>query len=155
MAGSGVLKLACALFAAAAVVLPVAEAVISCGQVAATIAPCIPYVRSSGGPVPMACCGGVKSLNSAIGATPDRQAACKCLKAAAGSIPGINYGLAEGIPAKCGVPMPFKISLSTNCDRFYLFKFSHIKYSQSHSQPSLDFHMRIQWTLIHLFPTFI
>ncbi|KAJ4704248.1 Non-specific lipid-transfer protein [Melia azedarach] len=96
---------------------PIAQAAITCGQVTSTLAPCIPYLRSAGGPVPPPCCSGVKSLNAAAVTTPDRQAACKCLKTAASSISGVNYGLAAGLPGKCGVNIPYKISPSTDCSK--------------------------------------
>ncbi|PNX68834.1 non-specific lipid-transfer protein, partial [Trifolium pratense] len=90
------------------------EAAISCGIVTSAVAPCIAYVR--GGPGPSeACCAGVKRLNGAATTTPDRQAACNCLKNAAGAIPGLNNNLAAGLPGKCGVNIPYKISTTTNC----------------------------------------
>ncbi|WP_369073423.1 non-specific lipid-transfer protein, partial [Acinetobacter baumannii] len=87
----------------------------TCGQVTSNLAPCIPYARSGTGPVPAACCNGIRSLNSAAQPTPDRQATCKCLKSASGSVSGLNYGVVAGLPGKCGVNIPYKISPSTNC----------------------------------------
>ncbi|MGL8333403.1 non-specific lipid-transfer protein, partial [Salmonella sp. NW596] len=113
MAGSGFLKLACVAFALIMVAAPCAEA-ITCGQVASSLTPCIAYLRS-GGAVPPPCCSGVKSLNAAAKTTPDRQTACNCLKSAAGSISGLNLNLASGLPGKCGVNIPYKISPSTDC----------------------------------------
>lgn len=104
MAGPGILKLVCALLAVAVVAAPSAEA--------ASIAPRIPYARSAGGPVPLACCGGIKSMNSA--ATRLSAGACRLRLPASLAF---NYGVVGGIPAKCGVTIPFKLSLSTNCDR--------------------------------------
>ncbi|KAK1561835.1 hypothetical protein Q3G72_001577 [Acer saccharum] len=95
---------------------PIAQAAITCGQVTSSIAPCIPYLRSGTGAVPPACCSGVKTLAGAATTTPDRQAACKCLKSAASSISGLNSNAAAGLPGKCGVSIPYKISTSTNCD---------------------------------------
>lgn len=99
---------------------PIAQSAITCGQVTSSLAPCVNYLKS-GGPVPPACCNGVKSLAGAATTTPDRQAACKCLKSAAGSMPGINPSLASGLPSKCGVSIPYQISPSVNCDRFVYF----------------------------------
>ncbi|CAN1229985.1 Non-specific lipid-transfer protein [Linum grandiflorum] len=64
------------------------------------------------------CCGGVKSLNAAATTTPDRQAACRCLKSTSASIPAssINYGLAAGLPGRCGVNVGFPISPSVDCN---------------------------------------
>ena len=114
MASSSVVKLVVCLAVLAAVVgAPLAEA-ITCGQVSSSLAPCINYLKA-GGVVPAACCNGVRSLNSAAKTTADRQAACNCLKTASGSIKGINLNLAAGLPGKCGVSVPYKISPSTNC----------------------------------------
>nr|B3A0N2.1 RecName: Full=Non-specific lipid-transfer protein; Short=LTP [Lycium barbarum] len=44
------------------------------------------------------CCGGIK-------------------KSAAAGISGINYGIAAGLPGKCGVNIPYKISPSTDCSK--------------------------------------
>ncbi|XP_060191483.1 non-specific lipid-transfer protein 1-like [Lycium barbarum] len=91
-----------------------AEAAVSCGQVVSSLTPCINYV-TKGGPLPAACCSGIKTLNGQATTTPDRQAACNCIKSAAGSISGINFGIAAGLPGKCGVNLPYKISPSIDC----------------------------------------
>ncbi|CAL1378443.1 unnamed protein product [Linum trigynum] len=89
---------------------------ITCGQVASNLAPCLGYLKGPGpAPVPAGCCNGVKALNAAAQTTPDRQAACECLKSTAGSVGGINPGKAAGLPGACGVNIPYKISTSTNC----------------------------------------
>ena len=117
MASSSVMKLLSLVVMAMVVAAPVANAAITCGQVSSSVAPCINYLRT-GGTVPPACCNGIRSLNSAAKTTADRQAACKCLQSAAGSIKGINLNLAAGLPGKCGVNVPYKISPSTNCNRY-------------------------------------
>ncbi|MBA0753610.1 hypothetical protein Gogos_022031, partial [Gossypium gossypioides] len=96
---------------------PLAQGAVTCGQVTTSLAPCITYLRGKSGPVPPGCCEGIKSLNSAAQTTPDRQAACKCIKSAAAGISGINYAIASGLPGKCGVNIPYKISPSTDCNR--------------------------------------
>ena len=119
MASFAVVKLVVCLAIMAMVVgAPVAEA-LSCGQVTSSVAPCMNYLKT-GGAVPAACCNGIRSLNSAAKNTADRQAACNCLKSASGSIKGINLSLAAGLPGKCGVSVPYKISPSTNCQRYVL-----------------------------------
>ncbi|KAL5806734.1 hypothetical protein ACOSQ4_029467 [Xanthoceras sorbifolium] len=95
--------------------VPVAQAALTCGQVTSNLGPCIPYLKA-GGMVPSACCSGIKNLNGAAATTPDRQQACKCLKSVASSISGINYNLASGLPGKCGVNVPYKISPTTDCN---------------------------------------
>ncbi|GMJ08542.1 lipid transfer protein 3 [Hibiscus trionum] len=114
MACSMSLKLACVVVLCLVVGAPLAQGAISCGQVTSSLAPCMPYL-TSGGDVPPGCCSGIKSLDAAAQTTPDRQAACNCLKSAAASMNGINYSLASGLPGKCGVSIPYQISPSTDC----------------------------------------
>ncbi|MCE0481806.1 tyrosine protein phosphatase [Datura stramonium] len=95
------------------IVAPHAEG-LTCGQVTAYLASCVPYLRN--GPLG-GCCGGVKSLANAARTTPDRKAACNCLKSAAAAIPRLNLSKAAAIPASCGVNIPYKISPSTDCSK--------------------------------------
>ena len=99
-------------------VILAASAAISCGQVASVVAPCISYVRGIG-TLSAACCGAVRVLNAEAKTTPDRQAACSCLKNLAGRIPGLNPAIAAGLPSKCGVNIPFPISTSTDCSKVH------------------------------------
>lgn len=94
----------------------VGGAALSCGQVASAVGPCIQYLKA-GGAVPGACCSGIKALKNAASTPADRKVACSCLKSAATSISGINLGLAAGLPGKCGVSVPYKISPSTDCSK--------------------------------------
>ncbi|CAK7339021.1 unnamed protein product [Dovyalis caffra] len=114
MASSRSLKLAYAMLIVMVVGAPLAQAAISCGQVTSSLSQCIGYLQR-GGAVPPPCCGGIKSLNSQARTTPDRQGVCNCLKSLAGRVSGINYGYAAGLPSKCGVSVPYKISPSTDC----------------------------------------
>ncbi|XP_076914447.1 non-specific lipid-transfer protein-like [Bidens hawaiensis] len=109
-----VMMFLCVVVACMVVVAPYADAAITCGQVASKLAPCLGYL-TKGGAVPPACCTGVKGLNSLASTTPDRQAACKCLKSAYSS--SINAGNAASLPGKCGVSIPYKISPSTDCTK--------------------------------------
>ncbi|KAL4291280.1 hypothetical protein GQ457_14G001920 [Hibiscus cannabinus] len=115
MASSMSLKLACVVVLCLVVGAPLAQGTITCGQVTSSLAPCITYLKGSGGSVPAGCCNGIKSLNAAAKTTPDRQAACNCIKSASASISGINYGLASALPGKCGVNIPYNISPNTDC----------------------------------------
>ncbi|CAJ2667923.1 unnamed protein product [Trifolium pratense] len=108
------MKVACVVLLVCIVIAPMAEAGISCGTVNSALAQCIPYLKGGPNPSPV-CCAGVKRLNSAAVTTPDRQAACNCLKNAAGAISGLNTNNAGALPGKCGVSIPYKISTSTNC----------------------------------------
>lgn len=136
------LKLVSALVLCMLVTGPLSAQAITCGQVTGSLAPCIVYLRS-GGPIPVPCCNGVRSLNAAARTTPDRQTACNCLKQAAGSIPNLNPNNAVGLPGACGVSIPYKISISTDCSKYiclqlqlnlhiiiiFLFQFSIFFYS--------------------------
>ncbi|KAB2008853.1 hypothetical protein ERO13_D10G116400v2 [Gossypium hirsutum] len=116
MASSMSLKLTCVVVFCMVVGAPLAQGAISCGQITSALAPCIAYLKGNGaGSAPPACCNGIRSLNSAAKTTPDRQAACSCIKSAATGISGINYSTAAGLPGKCGINIPYKISPSTDC----------------------------------------
>ncbi|CAL1400962.1 unnamed protein product [Linum trigynum] len=85
---------------------PAANGAVTCGLVASSVAPCLNYITRKG-PLVASCCGGVRSLNGAASSTPARREACHCLKTIAGSVPGINYSIAGGIPGRCNVRLPF------------------------------------------------
>ncbi|KAK8494587.1 hypothetical protein V6N13_023143 [Hibiscus sabdariffa] len=106
------IKLACVVvvWLVVGAAVPLAQGAITCGEVTSSLAPCIPYL-TSGGTLPPGCCSGIESLNAAAQTTPDRQAACNCLKTAAATTNGINYSLASGLPSNCGV------SPTTDCNQ--------------------------------------
>ncbi|TLP29480.1 non-specific lipid-transfer protein [Acinetobacter baumannii] len=114
MAGM-MIKVLCVMMAFMVLSAPYTEA-ITCGEVISKLAPCLGYLRS-GGPVPGACCNGVKGLNAAAKTTPDRKAACGCLKSAYSSNPGLKPANAAGLPGRCGVSIPYKISPNTDCSK--------------------------------------
>ncbi|CAL4897197.1 unnamed protein product [Urochloa decumbens] len=95
---------------------PVVSAV-TCGQVSGYLSPCLSYAMGRGTSPPKACCSGVRSLNSAARTTPDRQAACKCLKKIISGMPALKPDIVAGIPSKCGVDIPYPIRLSTDCSK--------------------------------------
>ncbi|XVE80755.1 hypothetical protein DITRI_Ditri15bG0005800 [Diplodiscus trichospermus] len=109
------LKVVCALVLCMLVAEPMATTSITCGVVASRLAPCVNYLQN-GGTLPSNCCAGVKTLNSQARTTSDRQTVCRCLQDAAKNINGLKTQLAEGLPGKCGVNIPYKISKSTNCN---------------------------------------
>ncbi|GLU17854.1 hypothetical protein SLE2022_342050 [Rubroshorea leprosula] len=109
------LKLVCALMLCMLVAAaPMANAM-TCGQVSVAMKPCMGYLMSGGDRPPTPCCNGVKSLVSQARTTTDRQQACECLKSAAGAMHNLKRDVAAGLPDKCGVNIPYKISSSTNC----------------------------------------
>ncbi|KAI7748707.1 hypothetical protein M8C21_029965 [Ambrosia artemisiifolia] len=113
MAGM-MMKVLFVMVACMVVSAPYTEAAITCGQVVSRLISCLPYLQNGGAPS-AACCGGVKGLNSAAQSTPDRQAACNCLKSSYSSYPGIKPGNAGSLAGKCGVNIPYKISPNTDC----------------------------------------
>lgn len=117
MASSIVLtRLTCTVLICMMVCAPLAQASISCNQVVGSLASCITYVKRKGsGAVPSACCKGISSINSSAKTTADRRAVCDCLKKAASALSGVSPSIIAGIPRKCNVNVPYKISASTNC----------------------------------------
>jgi len=103
------------IFLAIAVAAPEARA-INCGQVVQRLLPCLGYLRNGGAASP-ACCNGVRSLNSEVRNSPDRQQVCVCIKQAIPAY-GINYGFANIMPGKCGVNLGIKINESMDCSRY-------------------------------------
>lgn len=105
---------------------PASEGAISCGTVISTIKPCFSYLQGTGGKPPQPCCTACQSLASATSTTPDRQAACTCLKNAAQKI-NINAQLAQGLPQSCGISLSFPISTSVDCTKYYYSSLSLLK----------------------------
>ncbi|XP_059658912.1 non-specific lipid-transfer protein 1-like [Cornus florida] len=89
---------------------------ISCGQVDASLAPCVPYLTSGGNPTPE-CCNGVKSIKGMAATPTDKQTACKCVKDAANRYANLKDDAAQALPAKCNVQMDIPISRTTNCNK--------------------------------------
>ncbi|CAN6380363.1 unnamed protein product [Urochloa humidicola] len=96
---------------------PAVVSSVTCKQVAGYLSPCVSYAMGQGTSPPKACCSGVRSLNSAASTTPDRQAACKCLKKIISGMPALKPDIVAGIPSKCGVDIPYPIRLSTDCNK--------------------------------------
>ncbi|THU56467.1 hypothetical protein C4D60_Mb11t17560 [Musa balbisiana] len=119
--------LACLLLAAP----HAAQAAIGCGQVVSYLIPCLGYAQGTG-PLTEGCCSGVRALNGAAQTTPDRQATCNCLKRSAAGVSGIQPGLISGIPRKCGIDVPYRISPSTDCSR--QVPDHHAKYYRSYAK---------------------
>jgi len=100
------------------VTAPLAHA-ITCRQVVSTLSPCITYVQNSPARVPPAqCCRGVSTLNRAARTTADRRITCNCLKSFVASLSRFNLNSAASLPRRCGVRIPYRISPSTDCNRY-------------------------------------
>uniref|UniRef100_A0ACD5Y483 Uncharacterized protein n=1 Tax=Avena sativa TaxID=4498 RepID=A0ACD5Y483_AVESA len=95
---------------------PRAAVAMNCGQVDTMVRPCLPFARGGPGPSRQ-CCAGVRNLHIQARSTADRQTACRCLKAVAAGIAGLNLGNAAAIPSRCGVRIPYTISPSIDCSR--------------------------------------
>jgi len=121
MASPLVLQVTCvvvALMVGFGEIIPLAEAVIPCNTLQITVAPCLAYLTGpDGAPVPQPCCDGVRRINDQAKSTPDRQAACTCLKNTASKIPGLNAARLAALPANCGVNLPFKITPDIDCTK--------------------------------------
>lgn len=110
--------LVAAVLILAAAALPSSEAALSCSEVFQKLMPCLNYLQSGGTSAPPAlCCNGISNLMGEANVKADRQTACRCLKTAAGDLPGINYNLAGALPKRCGVVIPYEISPSTDCKK--------------------------------------
>ncbi|XP_047312846.1 non-specific lipid-transfer protein 1-like [Impatiens glandulifera] len=98
--------------------LPDGEAVITCGQVNAALAPCLPFLTSSGAgtPVPK-CCNGIRAARSLMRTKLERQTVCNCFKIASQRFKSISDRVAASLPKKCGVSIGIPISRSVDCSR--------------------------------------
>ncbi|XP_019179301.1 PREDICTED: non-specific lipid-transfer protein 1-like [Ipomoea nil] len=92
------------------------EAAITCDTVYSDLNACLNYVMF-GGNVPAGCCSGMKTLVSAAATTADRQTACSCLKSIVSKANASEISRAAGLPAQCGVNIPFKIGPNTDCSK--------------------------------------
>lgn len=118
---SMVTKTACLILISMMMMIMAADAAVArrmmpCPQVITTLMPCLNYLKK-GGAIPVTCCDGVKKLANSAKTQPDRQAACVCLKPAAKSY-GINYDLANKLPASCGIDYQINLSPDIDCTRF-------------------------------------
>ncbi|GAB2271896.1 hypothetical protein Dimus_006725 [Dionaea muscipula] len=76
-------------------------AVDNCNQVNVASAKCMPYVMDKAGSVTSDCCAAVKGLASSVKTSNDKQEVCKCMKAIAAKMPGIDYARVGEIPRLC------------------------------------------------------
>ncbi|XP_059636045.1 non-specific lipid-transfer protein 1-like [Cornus florida] len=85
---------------------------ISCGQVDASLAPCVPYLTNGGTPT-TECCNGVKSIKGMATTPVAKRTTCNCVKDAANRYSNLKDDAAQAHPAKCNVQMDIPISRST------------------------------------------
>ncbi|KAF5202181.1 Non-specific lipid-transfer protein [Thalictrum thalictroides] len=114
---SMIYKLICVLVAGMLVAsVPYAQA-LTCNNVYTSLYPCLSYISGNGGPVPIPCCTGIKSLNAAAKTTPDRQTVCRCLTQIAKGATGINTKLIASLPSQCRVYIPYTLSPNIDCSK--------------------------------------
>ncbi|OAY75544.1 Non-specific lipid-transfer protein [Ananas comosus] len=90
----------------------------SCTDVDMCIAPCISYLTGEQQSPAPACCNGLKKLRTlAAGTTAERRFACNCIKQAAAHLKNLKDDAVSKLPAACGTPLPFPISLEYDCSR--------------------------------------
>ncbi|ONK76292.1 uncharacterized protein A4U43_C03F26080 [Asparagus officinalis] len=90
---------------------------INCMDVDLALRQCVPYLTGQATDPSAACCDGISQIKSMATTTPDRQAACSCMKAAAAHLPGLVDSAVSALPAKCNVPLPYPISASVDCTK--------------------------------------
>lgn len=90
---------------------------VTCPQVDMCLAPCVPYLTRKQAAPPPECCTGVSRLKALGSTTADRQVACSCVKQAAARFPDLDGEAVSALPTKCGVPLPFPISLDFDCSK--------------------------------------
>ncbi|GLJ47362.1 hypothetical protein SUGI_0999660 [Cryptomeria japonica] len=103
------------MLGAALIISSGVNAAISCSTVTSDLSPCLSYVTGGSSQPSGGCCSGVRTLNAAASTTPDRRAACSCIKTIANSAPGFRWDRAGSLPGQCGVNVGFPITPSVNC----------------------------------------
>ncbi|KAJ9694165.1 hypothetical protein PVL29_009918 [Vitis rotundifolia] len=110
MASSISVKVTCLVVMSMLVASPMAIEGLSGDQVATDLVPCIPYLiwgwASLGGS------GRVtqKTHKIAIPTLDNHRIACRCLINDVAFIPGVDINVADDLPCKCGVTIPYTIS---------------------------------------------
>lgn len=97
-------------------VMQAESASISCGTVSSYLSQCVGYLTFRQGKPTPGCCGGVKKLAGLATTTPARREVYSCLKSAYSQFPNVKSTAVSSLPGSCGVNLPFKISLQTNCN---------------------------------------
>ncbi|RLN04455.1 non-specific lipid-transfer protein A-like [Panicum miliaceum] len=121
MARKGGAAAAVVVLAAAAMALIVllaarpAEGAVTCAAVDANLLPCVGYVTGKEEAPPAECCAGVRRIRALPSGTAERRQACECVKQAAARFPGLNADAIRVLPAQCGSPLPFPLTLNFDC----------------------------------------
>ncbi|PAN33488.1 hypothetical protein PAHAL_6G024900 [Panicum hallii] len=92
-----------------------AEGAVTCPEVDANLVPCVGYVTGKEAAPPAECCAGVRRIRALPSGTAERRQACECVKQAAARFPGLNADAIRVLPAQCGSPLPFPLTLNFDC----------------------------------------
>lgn len=111
------------MVAAAAVALVVlllmatagAHGAVTCAEVDANLRPCVGYATGKEAAPPAECCAGVRRIRAMPSGAAERRQACECVKQAAARFQGLDADAVRDLPAQCGSPLPFPLSLSFDC----------------------------------------
>ncbi|CAD6246559.1 unnamed protein product [Miscanthus lutarioriparius] len=99
----------------AAAASSVARADVSCADVDENLRPCVGYVTGKEAAPAAQCCAGVKRIRTMPSGTADRRQACECVKQAAAKYQPLNADAIRDLPAQCGAPLPFPLTLNFDC----------------------------------------
>ncbi|KAF0900495.1 hypothetical protein E2562_032102 [Oryza meyeriana var. granulata] len=112
---SGVAVVALVVVAGCLLAAAAVDGAVTCGDVDASLMPCVAYLTGKEAAPSAACCAGVKHLRTLPVGTAERRFACDCVKKAAARYKGLNGDAIRDLPAKCGSPLPFPLSLDFDC----------------------------------------
>ena len=90
---------------------------INCVDVDMALRQCVPYLTGQAAEPAAACCAGIAHLKNIATTTPERQAACSCVKEAASHLSGLKDDAVSTLPAKCNAPLPYPISAAVDCTK--------------------------------------
>jgi hypothetical protein len=95
-----------------------AEGAVTCPEMDANLLPCVGYVTGKEAAPTADCCAGVKRIRALPSGAAERRQACECVKQAAAKFPGLNADAIQNLPARCGSPLPFPLSLNFDCTTY-------------------------------------
>uniref|UniRef100_A0A0D9WQZ8 Non-specific lipid-transfer protein n=1 Tax=Leersia perrieri TaxID=77586 RepID=A0A0D9WQZ8_9ORYZ len=90
---------------------------VSCSDVISTVSPCLGFLQGDEDHPSGECCDGLSGLVAAAATTEDRQAACECLKSAAGQFTAVEAAPTRDLPADCGLSLPYTLSPDVDCSQ--------------------------------------
>ncbi|CAL1370071.1 unnamed protein product [Linum trigynum] len=96
-------------------------AVVGCNDVRSKAGPCLSYAEGKGdqNTVPPACCNGMRNISAEAKTVEDKKGVCNCLKQVFQMFKkGLVDSWLQQIPSRCGVDVPFKLSIDADCNRF-------------------------------------